>query len=228
MLPIFLLSVLCAPPPAPSGHYVESRTAAVFAGACHYNGEWCTEGRDALCVWHFEAGSWAGEELAGVDLALALRADTNLAAPGAQIERAVYLSSTSTPAARAAALELLRAREPGLFAGAAVLDALPISASFTADGGYSIVGGKLFALAGHALADRACCRMPLNVWYKPFGSIDGRVVGDNDVFRMSDARMGRVFERPGNNAAFTGTFRYADLSSAGGSALVNSRSTLVA
>lgn len=209
MLPIVVLLAFQSPSPVPSGHYVESRTAAVFAGACHYNGEWCTEGRDALCVWHFEAGSYAGAELAGVDVALSLRSDTNLAAEGAQVERVVYLSSTASVAAREAALALLRAREPALFEGARVLDTLPIASSFTAEGGYEVAGGKLFALVGHALPDRACCRMPLHVWYKPFGRIDGRVVGDNEVFRMSDARLGRVFERPGNNAAFTGTFRFA-------------------
>ena len=99
-------------------------------------------------------------------------------------------------------------RDPELFRGARVLDTLPIQANFVADGRYAVEGGKLFALSGRALADRACCKMPLDVWYSPFASIEGRVVGDNDVFRMSDARLGRVFERPGNNAAFTGTFRF--------------------
>ena len=199
MLSIALLCALQAP--APAGHYVESRTAAVFAGACHYNGEWCTEGREALCVWHFEEGACAG-----ADVVLSLRADTNLAAPEAQVRRAVYLSGSAGPAA----LELLRAREPQLFAGAEVLETLSIEARFGDDGSYSVDGGKLFALSGRTLADRACCRMAYNVWYTPFAAISGRVVGDNDVFRMSDRRLGRVFERPGDNAAFTGTFRFAD------------------
>ena len=30
------------------GDYVEVRTASVFAGACHYNGEVVTTGRDAM------------------------------------------------------------------------------------------------------------------------------------------------------------------------------------
>jgi len=201
MLLSFLLLALPAPTPAPAGRYVESRTAAVFAGACHYNGEWCTDGREALCVWHFEEGSCAG-----ADVVLSLRADTNLAAPDAQVLRAVYLSGS----AGAEALELLRAREPQLFAGAEVLETLPIVARFGADGSYSVDGGERFALSGRTLADRACCKMAYNVWYTPFAAIAGRVVGDNDVFRMSDTRLGRVFERPGENAAFTGTFRFAD------------------
>jgi hypothetical protein len=206
MLPIVVLLALQAPTPAPAGHYVESRTAAVFAGACHYNGEYCTEGREALCVWRFDEGSHAGVDLSGAVVALSLRADANLAAPEAHTARAVYLSGD----AGAAALELLRAREPELFRGASVLETLPIQARFGADGSYSVEGGALFALSGATLADRACCKMPYNVWYAPFGTIAGRVVGDNQVFRMSDARLGRVFERPGENAAITGTFRFAD------------------
>ncbi len=202
MLTIVALYALCAAAPASAGHYVESRTAAVFAGACHYNGEWCTEGREALCIWHFEEGPYAG-----VDVALSLRADANLAAPEAHIARAVYLSNG---AGAAAALELLRAHEPALFAGAEVLETLSIEARFAADGSYAVEGGKLFALSGRTLADRACCKMPYNVWYAPFATIRERVVGDNQVFRMSDTRLGRVFERPGDNAAFTGTFRFAD------------------
>jgi hypothetical protein len=210
MLPIVVLLALQAPSPAPAGHYVESRTAAVFAGACHYNGEYCTEGREALCVWHFDEGASEGVDLAGVDVALTLRADANLADPAAHTTRAVYLSSRASPEARAAALELLRAREPALFAGAEVLDTLPIRARFGEDGSYAVEGGQLFALSGSTLADRACCKMPYDVWYAPFGTITGRVVGDNRVFRMSDPRLGRVFERPGDNAAISGSFRFAD------------------
>ena len=34
------------------GDYVEVRTASVFAGACHFNGEVTTTGRDALMAWN--------------------------------------------------------------------------------------------------------------------------------------------------------------------------------
>ena len=49
-----------------SGDYVEARTASVFAGACHYNGELTTTGRDAVMAWNITTGSWDGVRLAGV------------------------------------------------------------------------------------------------------------------------------------------------------------------
>lgn len=50
------------------GDYVETRTASVFAGACHYNGELTTTGRDALMAWNVVSGSWRGVDLAGSGL----------------------------------------------------------------------------------------------------------------------------------------------------------------
>jgi hypothetical protein len=37
-----------------TGDYIEARTAAVFAGACHYNGELVTTGHDAIMAWNFQ------------------------------------------------------------------------------------------------------------------------------------------------------------------------------
>ena len=41
-----------------TGDYVEARTASVFAGACHYNGELTTTGREAELAWHVRATAW--------------------------------------------------------------------------------------------------------------------------------------------------------------------------
>jgi hypothetical protein len=42
------------------GDYVEVRTASVFAGACHYNGEVVTTGRDAIMAWNVTLREMAG------------------------------------------------------------------------------------------------------------------------------------------------------------------------
>src|SRR5947207_6678237 len=71
-------------PPAAShdnkitGDYVEVRTASVFAGACHYNGELVTTGRDALMAWSFTAGTRDGVSLAGVRVMAAISSQENL------------------------------------------------------------------------------------------------------------------------------------------------------
>src|SRR5882672_10175595 len=64
---------------AVKGEYVEVRTASVFAGACHYNGELTTAGRDALMAWNVKSGQWRGTDLAGVRAVAIVSADANLA-----------------------------------------------------------------------------------------------------------------------------------------------------
>src|SRR5947209_8653839 len=49
-----------------SGDYVEARTASVFAGACHYNGELVTTGEEAIAGWNVTSGYWKGANLTGV------------------------------------------------------------------------------------------------------------------------------------------------------------------
>src|SRR5260221_9881429 len=61
-----------------AGDYVEARTASVFAGACHYNGELTTTGRDAEIVWHVKSGSVQGVDMSGLTVVAAVSAGDNL------------------------------------------------------------------------------------------------------------------------------------------------------
>src|SRR5882724_6919374 len=60
------------------GDYVEVRTASVFAGACHFNGEVVTAGRVAIMAWSFASGSWNGTSLTGVRVIAVVNSDENL------------------------------------------------------------------------------------------------------------------------------------------------------
>ena len=63
---------------AVKGDYVEVRTASVFAGPCHYNGELVTTGRDAIMVWNVAEGSFNGVNLAGVKAVAVVSSQENL------------------------------------------------------------------------------------------------------------------------------------------------------
>ncbi|MGV3722418.1 MAG: hypothetical protein ACO1SX_16035, partial [Actinomycetota bacterium] len=52
--------------PAVTGDYVESRSANVFVGACHHEGEILTAGRNAVLAWNITNGSRDGVNLKGV------------------------------------------------------------------------------------------------------------------------------------------------------------------
>src|SRR5690242_4148012 len=65
-----------------TGDYVEARTASVFCGACHYNGEAVTVGKEALMGWSIDGGSYNGVDLKGVKAMAALASTENLKDPG--------------------------------------------------------------------------------------------------------------------------------------------------
>src|SRR2546425_7757135 len=60
------------------GDYVEVRTASVFAGACHFNGEVGTAGREAIMAWSFSTGTWNETNLTGARALAAVSPDETL------------------------------------------------------------------------------------------------------------------------------------------------------
>src|SRR5258708_27417744 len=85
------------------GDYVEAPTASVFAGACHYNGEVTTTGREALMVWNVTSGKWKGVDLVGVRAIASASADVNLSHEQAG-RRAELIVDKSASHAHAAAM----------------------------------------------------------------------------------------------------------------------------
>src|SRR3984893_6670990 len=85
------------------GDYVEVRTASVFAGACHYNGEVTTTGRDALMAWSVSSGSWDGVDLKGMRAIAVVSADDNLSNPQA-VRRSELIIDKAASHAQAVAM----------------------------------------------------------------------------------------------------------------------------
>src|SRR6185503_18474413 len=78
------------------GDYVEVRTASVFAGACHYNGEVVTTGRDAMMAWKVTSGKWQGIDLSGVRVLAVVSADANLAENNAGRQSEIIIDSQAS------------------------------------------------------------------------------------------------------------------------------------
>src|SRR6185312_11691821 len=78
------------------GDYVEVRTASVFAGACHFNGEVVTTGRDALMAWNVTSGKWQDVDLTGVRVMAIVSADANLAEGNAARQSEIIVDSQAS------------------------------------------------------------------------------------------------------------------------------------
>src|SRR5215467_11801927 len=78
------------------GDYVEVRTASVFAGACHYNSEVVTTGRDAMMAWNVTSGKWQGVDLSGVRALAIITSDANLSENNAARSAEIIIDSNAS------------------------------------------------------------------------------------------------------------------------------------
>src|SRR2546423_439662 len=79
-----------------AGDYVEARTASVFAGPCHYNGELTTTGRQAEMAWHVRDGAWNGVSLSGLSAVAAVTSKSNLKEETAARRSVLFIDSRAT------------------------------------------------------------------------------------------------------------------------------------
>jgi hypothetical protein len=199
------------PSGAPSGGYVEARTVNVFAGACHYNGEATSSGRQAVLAWSFESGSYEGADLAGVDVIAAVSSSANLdradLAEGVRdVRRSIlYVDAGASEAQREAAAKYVRERCGDALGEVIAVETRDVEVEIANDR-YAARAGDELRLEGAALPDRECCRMPYQVWYEPLAPIEGRIVGNSDDFEWRVERLAPSFERHSQNDAFLGTF----------------------
>jgi len=196
---------LAASASAPTGDYVEARTASVFAGACHYSGEYVSDGRDAVLAWHFKGGDWHGVPLAGVSAVAVVRADNNLAEPTARRATMLYVDVHATPAQQKALAEALTARYAASLGTVTSAGMAAISFRHLANG-YRVSAPQIAALSVDALPNRECCKQPNLVWYSPLAPVTDRRVGYTQAASVSARTGGDAWTRGGENSAFYGTF----------------------
>jgi hypothetical protein len=205
----FLTSLCASSLPAtevlPSGSYAEARTASVFAGACHYNGELMSDGREALLGWRFESGSVAGVDLSGLSLSALIVDDQNLSTGSSRRRSVIYVPSTAGAPERLALEAWVTSAHGDVLGDVLAVRACDLSVEVAPET-FALVAPGTFDLRGNALPDRACCKMPYQVWYAPFEDTTGRLVGRNERFDVVEPLLALRWSRPGENAAFFGRF----------------------
>ncbi|HVS17705.1 MAG TPA: hypothetical protein VMT18_03810 [Planctomycetota bacterium] len=185
------------------GVYVEARSASVFAGACHYNGERETQGRELVAGWRLSAASTGRAELDGVELVVAVVADRNLDDAAAARKSVLYLPEELDDARAAAAEFWLRESHPELLGELVAVHRADVSVERDGDA-FRVRAGDDVSFAGAALPDRACCSMPSQVWYEPEVAVGGRLVGHVERFRLVEPALSTNLERHDENSAFLG------------------------
>jgi len=186
------------------GEYVEVRTASVFAGACHYNGELTTAGRDALMAWSVKSGHWQGIDLAGVRAVAIVSAEANLAENSGRRSE-IIVGENASDAQSLAMVEALKSRYTASFGKIISVRRGPLS--FDHKGRtYSVSAGDLVSLNVDAMPDDLCCKMPQLVWYTPLVPLENRKVGYTTKALYSGSEVSDPWQRSGENSAFYGSF----------------------
>ena len=186
------------------GDYVEVRTASVFAGACHYNGEVVTTGRDAMMAWNVTNGNWQGVDLNGVRAIAIVNADVNLAENNAARTSEIIVDSNASRAQAVAMVNALKEKYAASLGTVAAVRSAPIS--FERNGRtYNVVTNEA-AINVEAMPNDLCCKMPNLVWYKPFVGLENRKVGYTSKASYNGKVVGEPWSRSGENSAFYGTF----------------------
>lgn len=182
------------------GQYVEARTAAVYAGACHFSGEYVTAGSEAILAWRVDAGAHAGVDLSGHAAVALVCGDVNLAEAGAR--RSILYLPADAPEELAGWLRDEHAQVLG-----EVVRVERAEVSFERSGeDFDVRVGEDLAVAGSTMPNRECCKMDYNVWYDPFVAVEGRIAGCVDDFSCRTDALGKTWSVADENCAFVGAF----------------------
>ena len=188
------------------GDYVEVRTASVFAGACHYNGEVTTAGREAMMAWNFASGRWQDIDLTGVRLMAIVSSDVNLSETSAGRQSEIIVDSSVSRAKAMAALNALKEKYAASLGKIVAVRFAPIN--FVHTGKTYEVTSDGATINVEAMPNDLCCKMPNLVWYTPFVGLENRKVGYTTKALYSGNSVGEPWSRSGENSAFYGSFAF--------------------
>jgi hypothetical protein len=187
------------------GDYVEVRTASVFAGACHYNGEVTTTGRDALMAWNVRSGQWRGVDLTGVRVVAIVSADENLSDNSVARRSEIIIDNGASHSQAAAMLDALKTRYASSLGKIVAVRSAPVSFNRTGRT-YSVAAGQMATINVEGMANDLCCKMPNLVWYSPLVSLENRKVGYTAKAAYAGNVVSDPWQRGGENSAFYGSF----------------------
>jgi hypothetical protein len=188
-----------------TGDYVEARSASVFTGACHFNGEVVTTGRDAIVAWNIKQGTFDQVDLAGVRAVAVVSSDQNLSERDAVRKTELVIDESASQQQAEALVAMLNAKSSASIGSIVAVKRAPIRIS--QENGRSIVtAGDIAKLDIQAMPDGECCKQPNNVWYTPLVTLSDQKVGYTTAASYVGGAAGAAWERGDENSAFYGKF----------------------
>jgi hypothetical protein len=187
-----------------TGDYVEARSASVYAGACHFNGELTTAGREAVLAFRVGKGSLNGVALDGLSVVAVVAGTDNLADAKTARRSVIYVSEKADPAQRAALVSLIREKAGAALGTVAAVKSAP--QSFTLDAAsVRVQSGDAVRLSVSRYPCKHCV-MPAQTWYAPFTPITDAMVAQGVSTGFRDDTLKVSWSQGESDNVFVGTF----------------------
>jgi len=193
--------------PKLSGEYIEVRTANVYIGACHANGEMVTAGREAILVWHVKDGTSDAGRLDGLNAVAVVAGDDNLASDKAARRAVIYVDAKATTAQQKALVSALVEKYGKALGKVVTVKSAPIE--FTRQDLHYTV--HIPDVANVKVARYVChhCVMPHNIWYPPLIELKDSLVGRAALSEFKGApELKRSWFRTNENSSYVGEFAF--------------------
>lgn len=189
-----------------TGDYVESRSANVYVGACHHEGEITTAGRNAVMAWRVDSGEFRGVSLKGIQAVAVVAADRNLSLEGARRRSVLYVSETASPEQRDAFVALLKERAGPALGEMVAVKTAPVS--FRGDSkAYAVEVKGVASMQAAKTPGQLCCKQPYEVWGKPLVPLAKTSVGYCVQTQYDDRGLLQAWKATDQNNVFWGEFR---------------------
>ena len=187
-----------------TGDYVEARSASVYAGACHYNGELTTAGREAVLAWKVRQGAVDGVRVDGLGVVAVVAGADNLADARVSRRSVLYVDAAASAAQRDALVGWLKAKAGPALGSVAAVKSAPVR--FTSDPrSISVAAGDAARLSATRYPCKHCV-MPAQTWYAPFAKVEDAMVAQGVATGFKDATLGVSWSQETSDNVLVGTF----------------------
>lgn len=196
-----------------SGEYLEARTCDVYTGPCFANGEIGIAGKEAVMAWRVDEGSWAGQDLAGLGVALVIKANDTLGFGGSffvkpdKISAVVVVDEKADEDQKAALVQFVKESAPELTKDVLKIESAAISLTNDHLSGKGVFkAGKLARIETRALAKGDCVCSNESVIYPPLNKVDNAHPAYTLNMTFDGKGLDRTWSTVNKRSAFLATF----------------------
>ncbi len=196
-----------------SGEYIEARTCDVYTGPCFANGEVGNSGKEAVLAWMIDEGSWRGEDLSGLGVALVITANDTLGFGGSfltnpdKIDAVVLLDDRASESQQKALQAFAEDSAKHLTKSIVAVKSVPLSLTNDHISGKGVFRAGDFAkIETRKLSKRDCVCSNETVFYPPLTTVQNSHPAYTLALSFQGEELGRRWTTINRRSAFLATF----------------------